>query len=233
MTAATGTTPRTLTLKEALAEVADVRGRTVVDVGCGDGALVRHFTGLGAAATGIEVTEGQLARALAAPRAGGETYHVGSGEALPLPDASADVIVYSNSFHHLPLDVMAPAMAEAARVLKPGGRLVVVEPIAEGAYFAVVRLVDDETEVRAAAYTTLRNPPPELEPVDETVYRTLVRYRDPDHLFAHTVAVDPARSSRLPAVEADMRRLFAEGARMADGMAEFDQPMRRMVFTRR
>ncbi len=222
-----------MTLKEALAEVLDAKGRTVVDVGCGDGSLTRHFATQGAQAIGVEISEGQLARARKADPVEGASYRVGKGEALPLDDASVDAVVYSNSFHHLPLPVMADALAEAARVLKPGGAQVVVEPIAEGGYFQVFLPIEDETEVRAAAYDTLKHPPLPLEEVDETVYTTVVRYRDADHYLAHVVAVDPARQERLPAVEAEMRRRFAANGRVeGDGMTAFDQPMRRMVFRR-
>lgn len=224
---------RRMTLKEALAEVLDPRGRTVVDVGCGDGSLTRHFAALGARAIGVEISEGQLARARKAEPVESASYRVGKGEALPLEDASVDAVVYSNSFHHLPLPVMSDALAEAARVLKPHGTLIVVEPIAEGGYFEVVRPIEDETEVRAAAYDTLKHPPLPLEEVDETVYTTVVRYRDADHYLAHVVAVDPARRDRLPAVEAEMRRRFAANGHIdADGQTAFDQPMRRMVFRR-
>lgn len=224
---------RRLTLKEALAEVLDPRGRTVVDVGCGDGSLTRHFAGEGAQAIGIEISEEQLARARKADPVPGADYRVGRGEALPLEDASVDAVVFSNSFHHLPLAVMSDALAEAARVLKPQGTLVVVEPIAEGGYFQVFLPIEDETAVRAAAYDTLKHPPLPLEEVDETVYTTVVRYRDADHYLAHVVAVDPSRRERLPAVEAEMRRRFAANGRIdADGHTAFDQPMRRMAFRR-
>ncbi len=224
---------RRMTLKEALAEVLDPRGRTVVDVGCGDGSLTRHFAGEGAQATGIEINEDQLARARKADPVIGASYRVGRGEALPLEDASVDALVFSNSFHHLPLPVMSDALAEAARVLKPQGTLVVVEPIADGAYFEAVRPIEDETEVRAAAYDTLKHPPLPLEQTDETVYTTVVRHADADRFIAHVVAVDPTRRDRLPAVEAEMRRRFAATGRAEpDGATAFDQPMRRMVFRR-
>ncbi|WP_448204610.1 class I SAM-dependent methyltransferase [Azospirillum sp. sgz302134] len=224
---------RRMTLKEALAEVLEPKGRTVVDVGCGDGSLVRHFAAEGARAVGIEIDEGQLARARKAEPVGEESYRVGRGEALPFEDGSVDAVVYSNSFHHLPVAVMSDALAEAARVLSPGGRLVVVEPIAEGPYFEAVRPIEDETEVRAAAFEALRHPPLPLEPVGETVYVTVVRQRDADHFLSHVVAVDPARRERLPAVEAEMRRRFTAGGRVeGDGMTAFDQPMRRTLFRR-
>ncbi|MCW2239903.1 class I SAM-dependent methyltransferase [Azospirillum canadense] len=228
---------RRMTLKEALVEVLDPKGRTVVDVGCGDGSLTRHFAGEGAQAIGIEISEDQLARARKADAVlgpvPGASYRVGRGEALPLDDASVDALVFSNSFHHLPLPVMSDALAEAARVLKPHGTLVVVEPIADGPYFEAVRPIEDETEVRAAAYDTLKHPPLPLEQTDETVYTTVVRHADADRFITHVVAVDPTRRDRLPAVEAEMRRRFAATGRTEpDGATAFDQPMRRMVFRR-
>ena len=63
-----------LTLVQALEGVIEPAGKTIVDVGCGDGALVRHFVRLGAHAIGVEVSEGQLERARAQAENGG-TYH--------------------------------------------------------------------------------------------------------------------------------------------------------------
>lgn len=223
---------RRLTLMEALADVLDPLQRTILDVGCGDGALVRHLTGLGGSVIGLEIDEGQLSRARSTPPVGMEEYRVGRGEALPVPDRSTDAIVYSNSFHHLPLEAMAAAMAEAARVLKPDGRLIVVEPIAEGAYFGIVRLVDDETAARAAAYETLLQPPDGLSLLDETVYLSTVRFREFDLLVARVVAVDPSRRDLLAPVQDRMRELFHATGREENGQFAFDQPMRRMTFVR-
>src|SRR5271165_7626295 len=156
------TRPR-LTLFEALAEVLEPGGKRIVDVGCGDGAVVRHLVRQGATAMGIEVSEEQLERARA--KAGeGETYGVASGEGLPCPDGSADAILYLKSFHHVPGALMRPALEEASRVLAPGGRLIVIEPLADGSYFEAMRPLEDETEVRAAAYSVLQDPPSGLSP---------------------------------------------------------------------
>ncbi len=223
---------RTLTLVEALTESTDPAGLDVADIGCGDGGLVRQLAARGARAVGVETDEGQLARARAAAPVAGETYRTGRGEALPFDDAALDLLLFCNSFHHLPLAAMAAALDEVARVLRPGGRLLVVEPIAEGAYFETMRPLEDETAVRAAALAALRRPPAGLAPDGEMEYRTIVRHRDADRFLAAVTAVDPARRDRLPAVEAELRRRFAANGRGEGGQTVFEQPMRRHSFRR-
>jgi SAM-dependent methyltransferase len=218
-----------LTMKEALADILEPRGKTIIDVGCGDGAIVRHLASLGAAATGIEISDAQLARARAKPAAP-ESYRVGRGESLPCADESADAVLYMNSFHHLPLNAMANALVEAVRVLKAGGQLIVIEPLAAGAYFEAMRPLEDETEVRAAAYAVLRNPPPGLVPEGVLTYESIVRLRGADHFIETVTAPDPARRERLPQVEAELRRRFQAYANSdAEGLF-FISPMRRSHF---
>jgi SAM-dependent methyltransferase len=218
-----------LTIKEALADVLEPRGRTVIDVGCGDGAIVRHLARLGAIAVGIEISDTQLERARA--KAGGpESYSVGRGESLPFPDAMADAVLYMNSFHHLPVDAMAAALREAARVLKPGGQLILIEPIAAGAYFEAMRPIEDETEVRDAAYAALKNAPRDLLPEGELTYESIVRLRDADHFIQAVIAPDPARRQRLPKVETELRRRFQVHMQEDPEGPFFIAPMRRNLF---
>jgi SAM-dependent methyltransferase len=70
---------------------------------------------------------------------------------IPFPDAQFDVALMLKSLHHVPLDLMAQALGEVARVLRPRGYLYVSEPVYEGALNEVVRLYNDEGPVRAAA----------------------------------------------------------------------------------
>ncbi|WP_420437285.1 class I SAM-dependent methyltransferase [Candidatus Poriferisocius sp.] len=91
----------------------------VLDIGAGEGQLSRLAAGLGASlVVGVDPTRAQVAEA--ARRAGGPVYAKGQAEALPLPGQSFDAAVACLVFEHI--DAMDSAVAEAARILRDGGR---------------------------------------------------------------------------------------------------------------
>ena len=208
-----------------------MRGLTILDIGCGDGALTRLFAREGARATGIEISKAQLARARAAEPVPGASYTVGRGERLPDADASIDAVVYMNSLHHVPVAEIPAALEEAARVLKPGGTLLVVEPLAEGPNFELVWPVEDETGVRAAAYAALKAAP-RLRMVREVFYDAPVKYSDFAAFEARTRAVDPRRGERVEKLRPQLQEAFERlGRRDADAVW-FSQPTRANVLVR-
>lgn len=90
----------------------------VVDVGCGEGQVARLAADAGLEAVGVDAAGAQLAEARR--RAGGPTYVQGSATDLPLAERSAQAAVACLVFEHFAdLD---RALAEVARVLRPGGR---------------------------------------------------------------------------------------------------------------
>ncbi len=181
----------------------------------------------GAKATGVDINAEVLARARADQRIADETFTEARGESLPFPDSSFDSAVYFNALHHVPVAVQGEALREAARVLRPGGTLLVVEPIAEGPNFRLVQPIDDETEVRAAAKREVDALPASLLRHDaQLVYDATVRYPDFATFLARTQAVDAARAGIIAAKRDMLAKLFAElGRPGADGMA-FSQPTR-------
>lgn len=219
---------------DVIAELVPLDGRRVVDVGCGKGVVTRKLAGLGAHVTGVEVEEAKLVTARAAEPVAGERYVEGRGEALPFPDAAVDVVVYHFSLHHVPVDCHDGALAEAARVLVPGGILFVAEPLAEGSFFELMRLVDDETEVRAAAQRTLaRAPAAGFEPVAHRLYLQRRRYPDFAAVRAHSIAIDPSRAAIFDRKAEELERTFLSSGRVEGGERVFDQPVRADVFRRR
>ena len=131
--------------------VADVHeGETVLDLGSGAGADVlisARRVGPTGKAIGLDMTDEmlELSRANAA-EAGLENVQFIKGyiEEIPLPDASVDVVI-SNCVINLAAD-KSKVLAEAGRVLKPGGRFAVSDIIAD-------EDMDEATRADMAAYT--------------------------------------------------------------------------------
>jgi ubiquinone/menaquinone biosynthesis C-methylase UbiE len=99
---------------------------TVVDVGCGPGVAVRRAAGVAASVTGVDPAPVMLRVARLLTRSSKlVSYAVGCAESLPVPEQSVSVLWTIASVHHW-ADLDA-ALAEATRVLKPGGRLVAIE----------------------------------------------------------------------------------------------------------
>jgi len=94
-----------------------------LDAACGTGAVTRQLLARGHDVVGVDVSEGMLARARkAAPEA-----HLLAGDItdLPLPDDDVDHVVCSLALTHL--NDLRPFFVEAARVMRPGGHLLLLD----------------------------------------------------------------------------------------------------------
>jgi SAM-dependent methyltransferase len=217
--------PREVTTDLSMLErLVELDGRAVVDIGCGSGSLARALAARGGRVTGVETSEDQLGDARA--RADGVEYLVGRAEALPLADGGFDLALFMRSLHHVP----APdALREARRVLRPGGLVYVAEPLAEGDFFALVSLVEDERGVRAAAQEAIAAAGGAgLEPVRTVEYEVRVCLPGLAALRERVVGVDPDRAPHFDARAAELSDAFARLGSPGERCGErcFGQPMR-------
>jgi ubiquinone/menaquinone biosynthesis C-methylase UbiE len=114
----------------ALARVAP--GEAVLDIGCGTGSLAiaaKRAARASAAVHGIDAAPEMIARARRkAAKAGVDVaFETALAQSLPFPDGQFDVVLSTVMLHHLPRAARPKAIGEARRVLKPGGRLLVVD----------------------------------------------------------------------------------------------------------
>jgi ubiquinone/menaquinone biosynthesis C-methylase UbiE len=123
--------------KKALAELQPLPGDRVLDVACGAGALVMEVAPTVERTVGVDISEGMLeiARARLLDSDGAQSLgHVdflqGSSDDLPFADESFTAVVCTTALHHFP-DPQA-SIDEMARVLEPGGRLVIGDMCRDG-----------------------------------------------------------------------------------------------------
>jgi len=116
----------------------DVRGKRVLDYGCGAGENTTALAARGASVIGLDLSPEliELANRRLALHGGQADFVVGSCHEIPLADDHVDVVFGMAILHHLDLE---RAAREVWRVLKPGGLAIFSEPTRDSATLRVVR----------------------------------------------------------------------------------------------
>ncbi|WP_292394666.1 bifunctional 2-polyprenyl-6-hydroxyphenol methylase/3-demethylubiquinol 3-O-methyltransferase UbiG [Mesorhizobium sp.] len=204
-----------------------IAGLRILDIGCGAGSFARQLVAEGADVSGIDPAADTIREAMAAfPQA---SFVKGVAESLPFGDAAFEIAVMVNALHHVPEMAMQAALGEAARVIKPNGVLIIVEPLATGNFFAALRLIEDESIVRQAAQLAIETAVlsgvlarvATLQYVRREVFRTVRGFLD------RVVAVDPSRREVVEHDESGITAaVLAAAQRDSEGALIFDQPIK-------
>jgi len=208
-----------------LRTVYELAGCNVADIGAGDGTFSRQLDQAGAVVTGIEIDSAKvdIARRKLPSNV---SMQIGRAEALPIDDNSIDLVCFFFSFHHVPMDVQDDALAEVKRILRPSGRLHVVEPFPHGSMFDVVRLVEDETEVRTNSHKIMGDigEGGEFNLVAHTDYVLTREYPNFEFFVSKIVQPDADRSAIFPLVKDKMEHTYLSVSSEQDGKRVLHQP---------
>ena len=198
---------------DLLADQVPLAGARIIELGCGAAALARALVQRFADShvTALEVDERQHAKNLAAP-ADRISFLSGVSQSIPFPDAGFDLALMLKSLHHVPRPQMAQALAEAARVLRPGGHLYVSEPVYDGPLNDIVKLFNEEAAVDAALQGPHWTPVADIRfmtpvhfPDFETFERKMMRPTFADHRIDET-KLQQVRAAFMPHVGPDGAR---------------------------
>ena len=120
-------------MRERMLDLARIApGESVLDVGCGTGTLAiaaKRRVGDAGRVDGVDASPEMIQRAVKKSKRAhsGASFRVAHAESLPFETSHFDVVLSTVMLHHLRRDVRAQAIQEMRRVLKPGGRILIVD----------------------------------------------------------------------------------------------------------
>lgn len=140
--------------------VTSVGPSTVLDVGCGSGAYLRHVheAAPGARVVGIDADEGAVAEAksVVADHVDIEVRHADVDDLDPSVEGPYDLVLLLNNLYYWPVDER-PALLERLRALAPGGTVVVAIPVTGPGMHPVTAQLDVELRIMQGAYPAPRS----------------------------------------------------------------------------
>ncbi|HJU20970.1 MAG TPA: class I SAM-dependent methyltransferase [Casimicrobiaceae bacterium] len=200
----------------------------ILELGCGRAEAIRAIASRhpDARITAMEVDRIQHEINLAQRDVPNIQFVEGGAQAIPVLDASFDIVLMLKSLHHVPGELLDRAIAEIRRVLVPGGLAYISEPVFAGAYNDIVRIFHDEKRVRDGAFAAVKHAVVggRFELVCERFFLAPVKFASFDDFERRVIGVTHTRHCLSEDQWARTREAF-DAHLGADG-AHFRQPMR-------
>lgn len=183
-----------------------LKGRYVLEIGCGDGRVSMLLARDARKYVAIDPDEEAIKTARL--RAGSVDFQIGTGEDLPFPDASFQIVLFILSLHH---QNSRRALKEVHRVLTTTGRLLILEPAADGEFQQFFHLFNDESDVLVQAQNAIEQGPFHL--VAHELFTVAAEFQDPEDLcrypFDRTI-IDQNDNTRILGKLQQLRGAFSD-----------------------
>lgn len=214
---------------ELIARYLPLQGTRLLELGCGSAFTTRRLAETFPIAELIatEVDRIQHQKNLQITDLPRVTFQYGGAEAIDQPDASIDAVLMLKSLHHVPGELLTQGLREIHRVLKPGGLAYISEPIYAGAFNEILRLFNDEQQVREAAFEALRDAVASglFDLADEIFFDSVSRFQGFAEFEERILGVTHSEFDIDDALFARIETAFLSHLG-ADGVAEFHNPHR-------
>lgn len=167
---------------EVYHELLDLDGKHILELGCGSAMITRDIATAGPdrKVTAFEVDEQAHEQNLKITDLPNVEFGLAGAQEIPLDDASVDVVFMFKSLHHVPLELMEQSLHEIHRVLRPGGKAYISEPVYAGDFNEILRLFHDERVVREAAFAAVKKAVDTglFSLVEETFFNSPMQFSD-------------------------------------------------------
>ncbi|WP_027362980.1 class I SAM-dependent methyltransferase [Desulfospira joergensenii] len=169
------------------------KGKTVLEIGCGDGKISSLLADDTELYIGIDPDENTIREAK--ENYDNVDFRIGNGESLVFEDSLFDLVLFTLSLHHQNSSV---ALKEGYRVLKNNGKLVAIEPSVKGEFQQFFHLFDDETGKIQKAYQSIMDSAFTLE--NKGFFEAIVRFEGKTDLCCYDFdreRVSPGDENRI------------------------------------
>jgi ubiquinone/menaquinone biosynthesis C-methylase UbiE len=161
---------------EKIVQYADLKNKEILEVGCGDGRISSLLAGDCELLVAIDPDIDSIEHAKT--NISGVDFRLGSGEKLDFPDNCFDLVIFTLSLHH---QNSKKAIAEAARVLKADGKILVIEPVVDGEVERVFAFLHNENNEHRKVQQSIKDS--RLSIVNTDVFTANWIFRDKNDLI--------------------------------------------------
>ncbi|OOZ37604.1 class I SAM-dependent methyltransferase [Solemya velesiana gill symbiont] len=213
---------------EIIEQYLPIEGGEILELGCGRAWMTRQIAQRfhPAHVVATEVDRIQHEKNLQIDDLPNVTFVYGGAEQIDLPDSSIDIAIMLKSLHHVPRELMDQGLSEVARILKPGGLAYISKPVYQGAFNDILKLFNDEKEVRKLAFSAVRRAVQNgsLELVEQIFFNSPGHYADFAEFEARMLNVTHTEHRIDEPLYRQIKAAFE--AHMTPGGADFLKPSR-------